>query len=151
MFKSKNPSQLNLKWVISTKTEEENTRAVFWKAKGMAVQELAQPFRNAHTTAVDILSRAPGFIQANPIQSSERKSRRQEGGGKGGWPLWLETAPWKPCEEMSWQQETLNWIQSVTQGDGKHMPFSSVRRSRAISWAMLTFESELISGGYFCP
>lgn len=158
MFKSKNPSQLNLKWVISTKTEEENTLAVFQRAKGMAVWELAQPFRNAHTTAVDILSSEEPWIcpgKPNPVIWTER----QETGRR--WQRWVTPVGWNCLVEAMWGNELtagnikLNsacdprrWKTFILQGClGKHMPFCSVRRSRAISWTMLTFKSELINGG----
>lgn len=117
MFQSKNPSQLNLKGVISTKTGR--------KYSGCIPEGQGNGGTGASTTLQKCphdccgysldekrFRRAPGFVQANPIQSPEQKGR------KGGWPLWLETAPWKPCEEMCWRQETLNWIQPMTQGDG---------------------------------
>lgn len=68
-LKAKIPANLTGNELFSQK-EQENTLAVLQRAMGMAAWELVQPFRNAHTTAVDILSSEEPWIcpgKPNPV------------------------------------------------------------------------------------
>lgn len=72
----------------------------------MAVWELAQPFGNAHTTAVDILAMKSaseehlGLSRQTQFSHLSGKAGDRKEVAKVGDPCGLKLL-WKPCEEMS--------------------------------------------------
>lgn len=123
MFKSKNPSQLHLKWVSYLKESQENggMRATITLQKyphWIPLHLWIFFFKKHFSSVIDKnFKRAPGFVQADPTQSSEQKSCRswrQERCGKSGWSL----VAWRCLVARMWGNE-------LTAGNGPH--FSIVK------------------------